>query len=152
MDSETFVMYIASRKQEKVLMYFKRQVQIKAQSKAQVEALIFDEAPTVIPAEYFYYSNVFLMEYAVKLPDHTGINDHAIKLKKGKQPSFGPIYSLEPINLEILKTYIKTKLAYGFIRLSKSLAETFILFDRKPNKSFHLYMDYWDLSNLNIRN
>ena len=40
---------------------------------------------------------------------------HAIELEKGKQPSFGLIYSLRPVELEILKTYIKTNLANSFI-------------------------------------
>ena len=65
-------------------LYFKRQAQIKTQSKTEVRALIYDEALTVVPAEYFYYSNVFSGEYAIKLPDYIGINDYAIKLEEGK--------------------------------------------------------------------
>ena len=43
----------------------------------------------------------------MELPENTGINEHAIKLKDGKQPSYGPIYSLEPVELETLKIYIE---------------------------------------------
>ena len=43
------------------------------------------------------------------------MNEHAIKLEEGKQPPFGPIYSLGPVELDTLKTYIKTNLAKGVI-------------------------------------
>ena len=43
------------------------------------------------------------------------MNEHAIKLEEGKQPLFGPIYSLGPVKLETLKTYIDINLANGFI-------------------------------------
>ena len=106
-DSETFVVYIAIRKQEKMLMYSKKQ--------AQVGALLFVKALTKVLAKYSNYSNIFLVENAVELPENTGINKHIIKLKKDKQLSFGSIYSLEPVELETLKTFIKTNLANGFI-------------------------------------
>ena len=73
-------------------------------------------------------------------------------LKEGKQSPFGPIYNLGPVELETLKTYIKTNLANGFIRSSKSPAGASILFDRKPDWSFHLCMDYWGLNNITIKN
>ena len=85
------------------------------QNKAQVGALLFDKAPTEVPAEYSDYSNVFSAEIAAELPENTGINEHAIKLEEGKQPLFGPIYSLGLVELETLKTYIETNLANGFI-------------------------------------
>ena len=69
------------------------------------------------------------MENAAELPEYTGINDHAIELKKGKQPFFGLIYSLGPVELETLKTYIETNLANGFIWPSKSPIGALILFD-----------------------
>ena len=72
--------------------------------------------------EYSDYGNVFLAKYKAELPENIGINKHVIQLKEGKQPLFRPIYSLEPIELETLKTYIKTNLANGFIWPSKSSA------------------------------
>ena len=80
------------------------------------------------------------------------MNEHAIELEEGKQPPFGPIYSLGPVELETLKTYIETNLANGFIRLSKSLAGAPILFDRKPDRSLRLCVDYQDLNNITIKN
>ena len=129
-------------------VHSERQVQIKAQ----VEALLFNKASTEVPVEYSDYSNVFSAKHAAELPEKTGINEHAIKLEEGKQPSFGPIYSLGLVELETLKTYIETNLANGFIRPSKSPVGALILFDRKPDGSLCLYVDYWDFNNLTIKN
>ena len=143
-DSETFVVHVAIREREEMPVHSERQ--------AQVGALLFDEAPTKVPAEYSDYSNVFSAENATELPENTGMNEHAIELKEGKQPPFGLIYSLGPVELETLKTYIKTNLANGFIQSSKSLVRAPILFDKKPDGSFRLCVDYWGLNNLSIKN
>ena len=55
---------------------------IKTQAQAKIKALLFDDAPTAIPAEYFNYSNIFLAKNVVKLPKYTGMNDYAIKLEE----------------------------------------------------------------------
>ena len=141
-DSETFVVHVAIREQKEMAMNPDRKAQIEAQSGAQVGALLFDEAPTKVLAKYSNDSNVFSTENAAELPENTKMNKHAIKLEEGKQPSFGPIYSLGPIELEMLKTYIKTNLANGFIWPSKSPAGAPILFDRKPDRSLRLCVDY----------
>ena len=120
-DSETFVVYVAIREREEKPVHAERQ--------AQVGALLFDEAPTEVPAEYSNYSDVFLAENVAELPENTGMNQHAIELEESKQPPFGSIYSLGPVELETLKTYIKTNLANGFIWPSKSLAGAPIFFD-----------------------
>ena len=119
-------------------MHSKRQAQIKAQ----VRTRLFNKSSTEVLAEYSNYSNIFSVEYTVELLENTGINKYAIKLEKSKQSSFGPIYSLELVELETLKTYIKTNLANGFIRPSKSPARAFIFFDRKPNKNLRFCVDY----------
>ena len=118
-DSETFVVHVAIRERKKMLVHFKRQAQI--QDKAQVGALLFNKVLTEVPAEYSDYSDVFLAENAAELLENTGINEHVIKLEEDKQLLFKPIYSLGPVELETLKTYIKTNLANSFIRPSKSL-------------------------------
>ena len=77
-------------------------------------ALLLAKKVTV-PAEYSDFADVFSKKSAEILSEHIGINEHAIKLEDGKEPSYGPIYSLGPVELETLKTYIKTNLANGFI-------------------------------------
>ena len=116
---------------------------LQIQDKAQVRALLFDKVSTEVSAEYSNYSNVFSAENAAELPENTRMNEHAIKLEEGKQSLFGFFYSLGPVELETLKTYIKTNLANGFIRQSKSPAGAPILFDQKSDRSLRLCMDYW---------
>ena len=143
-DSKIFVIHIAIWAQEEMPVHFKK--------KAQVRALLFNEAPTEVPVEYFDYSNIFSAENTAEIPDNTKMNEHAIKLEKDKQPSFGPIYSLEPVELETLKTYIKTNLANGFIRPSKSRVKALIFFDRKPDGSLRFCVDYQGLNKITIKN
>ena len=111
-NSKTFVVYVAIREREEMPMHSKKQ--------AQVGVLLFDKALTEVPAEYSNYSNVFLAENAAELPDNIGINEYDIEMEESKQPPFGLIYNLGPIELKTLKTYIKTNLANGFIWPSKS--------------------------------
>ena len=63
---------------------FKRQTQIKVQSRSPIGALLFDKALTEVPAQYFDYNNDFLAENAAKLPENTGLNEYVIKLEKSK--------------------------------------------------------------------
>ena len=109
--------------------------------RAQIAYLKADEAPTEMPSEYADFANVFSPKLAAELPEH-GISNHAIELVDDQQLSYGPIYSLGPVELETPKTYIKNNLANGFIRPSKSSAGTLILFDKKPDGNFRLCMDY----------
>ena len=88
----------------------------------------------------------------MELPENTGINEHVIELKVGKQPSYKPIYCLGLVELETLKTYIKTHLKTGFIQPSKSPAGAPILFDKKPDGRFWLCVNYRGLNNLTIKN
>ena len=64
-----------------------------------------------------------------ELPENTGMNEYIIKLEKTKQPTFSPIYSLKFVELETLKTYIKTIIANNFIRPFKSPAGAPIFFN-----------------------
>ena len=118
----------------------------------QIAILVTNEAPTWIFIEYSDFIDIFFPELASELSEHTGINDHAIELVNDQQSPYGPIYSLGPVELKILKTYIKTNLANGFIRPSKSPAKAPIFFDKKLVKSLQLCVDYWELNNLTIKN
>ena len=109
---------------------------------AQIRVLVFNKAFSEVMVEYSNYNNVFLIKNAAELPENTRINEHAIKLEEGKQQLFRPIYNLRSVELKILNTYIKTNIANGFIWPSKSLIKAHILFDKKPNRSLHFYVDY----------
>ena len=129
-------------------VYSKKQAQIKAQ----VGALLFNKAPTQILVEYSNYSNVFSAEYIAKLLEYTKMIEYTIKLKESKQLLFGPIYSLGLVELEILKTYIKTNLVTSFISPSKPPVRASILFNKKSNRSLRLWVDYQGFNNLIIKN
>ena len=77
-------------------------------------ALLFTKKVNV-PVGYLDFTDVFLEKSANILSEQTGVNEHTIKLEKGKQPPYGPIYSLWPVKLKFFKTYIETNLANGFI-------------------------------------
>ena len=48
--------------------------------KSQISGLIVEEALTKVFTEYLDFANIFFPDLASKLPEHIGINDHAIKL------------------------------------------------------------------------
>lgn len=106
----------------------------------------------IILFEYADYTDVFSPDSVAELPKHTNINNHSIDLIDDKQPPYGPIYSLGPVELEMLKIYIETILANGFIKPSKSLAITLILIIHKKDGSFWLYINYQGLNNQTIKN
>ena len=70
---------MAIREPEKIVVDPGRKAQIEAQNRTQDGALLFDEAPTKVLAEYSDYSNVFLAENAAELPENIGINKFAFK-------------------------------------------------------------------------
>lgn len=76
-----------------------------------------------IRVKYLDYSNVFLIDSAAKLSEHTSTNNHHIDIELSKQPLYRLIYSLGLVDFEILKIYIEANLANKFIRPSKSLVE-----------------------------
>lgn len=118
----------------------------------QIAALITHKALVTILVEYSDFANVFSKKSAVVLPKHTKINTHTLNLEKSKKQSYRLIYSLGPVELETLKTYIKTNLANSFICLSQSSTGASILIDKKPNESFGLCINYKSLNNINIKN
>ena len=103
-EHETFVVHIAS---------FNLVSGIHPDRKAQITSLLTKEVK--IPDKYSDFTDVFSKEEALVLPKHIELNEHAIDLKDGKQPLYGPIYSLGPVELETLKTYMETHLKTGFI-------------------------------------
>ena len=102
--------------------------------------------------EYLDFANIFSKKKILVLPESTKLKKYAINLKDGKQPRYGPIYSLGPVELEILKIYIETYLKTGFIQPFKSPAGALILFDNKIDGTHYLCDDYQDLNNLTIKN
>ena len=105
-----------------------------------------------IPKKYADFSDVFSKKSAIVLPKHSEINEHVINLEPGKQLPYRPIYNLGLVELETLKTYIKTNLINRFIWSSKSPIRVSIFFIRKSDGNLRLYVDYRYLNNLTIKN
>ena len=134
-NSETFVIHVAALLLSNMTIHSSRAVQVDSKP-AQVAALNQQEAPIKVPAKYLDFSDIFSAEEALVLPEQTKLNEYAIELEDGKQPPYRQIYSLKLVELETLKTYIKTHLKIGFILPSKSPTSALILFNKKPNGSF----------------
>ena len=140
-NSKTFIIHVAS---------LNLVPGIHPDKKAQIAFLLTEEVK--ILDKYSDFTHIFSEVKALVLPERTKFNEHFIDLEDGKQPLYGPIYNLGPIELETLKTYIETYLKTRFIQPSSSPASAPILFDKKPYGSFRLYVDYQDLNNLTIKN
>lgn len=110
------------------------------------------KALIIIITKYAGLANFFSEKFATILPEHIEINIYTINLEKDKQPSYELIYSWELIELEILKTNIKTNLANGFICPSNSSIKALILFNQKLDWSFWLCVNYQGFNNLTTKN
>ena len=120
--------------------------------RAQIAYLKADKTFTKVPSKYTDFTDVCLPKLAVELSKYTRINNHTIELVDDRQPLYGLIYSQESIELETLKAYIKNNLTNSFMRPSKSLAEVPIFFNKNPNSSLRLCIDYESFNNLTIKN
>ena len=132
---EAFLVYIAA-------LNINLNDKVYPSKKAWIAHLKANKVFTKILNRYADFADDFSSKLAAKLPEHTRINDHVIELVDDQQPLYGPIYSLKPVELKILKTYIKNNLANNFIRPSKSPAGVFILLNKTLNDSLRLYVDY----------
>ena len=131
--NETFLVYIvALAKPTTMSIYLSYQAQVALPTKEKTRIL----------TEYSDFSNIFSSNSAAKLPEYTKIHDYSINLQDNKQILHSLIYSLGPVELEILKTYIKANLASSFIKPSKSPSSTLILFVQKRDSSLYLYINY----------
>lgn len=104
-----------------------------------------------VPPEYHKYADVFSKKRADQLPPHRPY-DHHIPLEDGKQPPFGPIYSLSEPERLALQEYLSENLAKGFICPSESPAASPILFVKKKDSSLRLCVDYRGLNKITIKN
>ena len=75
---ETFVVHVAS------LHSTPLNTDVYLSCKLQISGLVAKEAPIKILNKYVDFADVFSSDLASKLPTHTGINNHAIKLVDGQ--------------------------------------------------------------------
>lgn len=87
---------------------------------------------------YAKYADVFFEKTAIKLLEHTMINNYLTNLKNSTQPFYKLCYNFGLVELKMLKIYIIVNFKTRFIRPSKSHTETLILFFKKPNCLYRL--------------
>jgi len=75
------------------------------------------------------------------LPPHRP-TDHAIDLEPGYKLPYGRIYNLSESELKMLKAYIETNVASGFIQRSSSPAAAPTQFAKKKDGGLRLCVDY----------
>lgn len=107
-NTKTFIVYIAN-----LLIFLIINIDLFCQT--EVGLLLVNKASVKVLFEYSNYGDIFLSELAIELTENISINKYAIELIKGKLPFYGLIYNSEPVELETLKTFIKTHLKIGFI-------------------------------------
>ena len=114
-ESKMFVVHVIELEAPEMTIHPLQTAQITSGNPVQIAALKQNEAPTKVLVEYLDFIDVFLVEESLVLLQHTKLNKHIIKLEDDKQPPYRLIYSLKPVKLETLKTYIKTHLKTGYI-------------------------------------
>lgn len=144
------------------LMYSEKSLELSAISSDELRAAPFPDDMTdppdfvdtlraVIPSEYHDLLSAFSKAKADVLPPHRPY-DLSIDLEPGKQPPYGPLYSLSAIELQALSTWLDENLSKGFIRASQSPAGAPILFVKKKSGELRLCVDYRALNNITIKN
>jgi hypothetical protein len=106
-----------------------------------VELTTLSIKPITLPLEYEEYAKVFSEEEAAKFLDSTRV-EHSILVEEGVEVPYGSIYSLSANELRVLREYIKSSLAKGWIRPSESPTSALILFVLKKDGGLRLYVDY----------
>ena len=70
------------------------------------------------------------------------INNLTIELVNNQEFFYSPIYSLNLVEWETLKIYIENNLGNSFIKPFKSPVEALIFFNKTPNRSLKLRINY----------
>lgn len=100
-----------------------------------------------IPKEYINFLEVFSKKSMIIVFKCSSINNLIINMQPNKQQLYRPNYSLDLIELKILKTYIEANLANKFTQTSKFFTKAIIFFIQIPDGSFSIYVNYCNLNN-----
>jgi len=101
----------------------------------------------IVPPEYRDYADVFSKVKASELPPHRNY-DLKIELEEGTSPPLGTLYSLSPVELSALRTFIDENLNTGFIRPASSSHTAPVLFVKKKDGSLRLCVDFRGLNKI----
>jgi len=101
----------------------------------------------IVPPEYRDYADVFSKAKASELPPHRDY-DLKIDLEEGTSPPLGTLYSLSPVELSALRTFIDENLNTGFICPTASSHAAPVLFVKKKDGSLRLCVDFRGLNKI----
>jgi len=101
----------------------------------------------IVPPEYHDYADVFSKAKASELPPHHDY-DLKIELEEGTSPPLGTLYSLSPVELSALWTFIDENLNTDFICPASSSHAALVLFIKKKDSSLCLCIDFRGLNKI----
>jgi len=127
----------------------KYQLQLRPSDSAKARSSSASTPPDldIVPPEYHDYADVFSKAKASELPPHRDY-DLKIDLEEGTSPPLGTLYSLSPVELSTLQTFIDENLNTGFIRPTTSSHAAPVLFVRKKDGSLRLCVDFRGLNKI----
>ena len=103
-----------------------------------------------VPEAYSEFIPIMTAEMAEVLPEHS-VYDHAIDLKEGTTPPWGPIYSLNEIQLEELRKWLKKMTDMRAVRQSKLECSSPMLFVPKGHgRGLRLCIDYRGINKITV--
>ena len=105
-----------------------------------------------LPEHFHEFIPIMTTEAASVLPK-PGLYNHAIELKEGSTPPWGPIYALNEAELEELRKWLKKMTDMGAVRPSKSSCSSPMLFVPKNHgRGLCLCIDYRGINKITIPN
>ena len=79
-ENETFVVHVALLSFDVSPSFSPLEHNVYPSRRPQVFGLVAEKAPTKVSAEYSDFADIFSLDLVSKLPEHIGINNHAIEL------------------------------------------------------------------------
>jgi len=112
-------------------------------------AKLLSEGPDLsrVPSDYHEFVDVFNKGKASQLPPHHPY-DLKIDLEEGSAPPLGTIYSLSPVELEALRTFLDENIATRLLHSSSSPYGAPILFVKQKDGSLRLCVDFHGLNQI----
>ena len=119
-----------------------------------IEAKDLEDRPLeeIVPGQYHEFLPLFKIVLADRLQPHQPGIDHALCLKEGETPMWGPLYSMSRAELVALEEWLEENMSKGFIRQSSLPFAAPVLFGMKPDGGLWFCIDYQDINSRTIEN
>ena len=105
-----------------------------------------------VPEASAEFIPIMTAEMAEILLEHS-VYDHAIDLREGTTPSWGPIYPVNATELEELPNWLKKMMDMQAVRQSKSACSSPMLFiPKRHGRGLRLCIDYRGINKITVPN